>query len=155
MQMNILEQAKEQRTGVISQGGDPITILTENARGDYPLAGLVHLRNGLDKAVMWNRSGCSQGAFHSYNLCLWTMSENFPWDALPAWANACVYRVHSKWFCSSIPPEWDGIKEIYVHRTREHCTLELPDVVTRDILWDPSNRDSLSLNPERGEDGEV
>ena len=149
--MNILEQAKELRTDVVTKDGKHVKILKRNARGEYPLIGFLSEKT-FDRPVSWKLDGISSTPLVSDNPRLWTMHEYFRWSDLPAWANACVYKVHSKWFCSSIAPVWDELREIYVHNVREHCTLELPEVVTRDILWSPSNKNSLSLNPERDEE---
>lgn len=47
---------KRKERKVRTQGGFEVTLLTEEAKGDYPLVGLVHHRT-CDEVATWTRDG--------------------------------------------------------------------------------------------------
>lgn len=145
--MDILEIAKQKKTGIITQGGEEVTLLFYKARGDRPLVGLIH-KQDYDKAAMWSTEGSSNTVFLSDSLVVWEMEKHFQWSMLPGWADAYVFKDGSKWFCTSVEPVWNSTSERYKHQNNRNCTMEIPAIVTEGILWNPTNKESLTKNPK-------
>lgn len=146
---NIIELSKETGRLIVTRGGKRVTIYTENARGEFPLQGSIH-NEEFDRVSAWKMDGSNggrAGEVNSSDLVLYSLEEHFDWSVLPGWANMCLFKGEGDWYCSSAEPVWDGKTNRFKVANKLALQYILPEVVTKEILMDIPDEDSLTVNP--------
>lgn len=149
-------KAAELGSAVITRAGKQVRIynsVTLDAEGRQRIHGVIigQTPEGKEATALcsWYADGkLNAGIESSFDLVAYEISKHFDWDALPSWANYCIFRTKTGWKCSSVLPirvegSWD-LPQLGV------C-LSIPESFTEGILWQGSDRDSLTINPKYNE----
>lgn len=144
--MNVIEEAKRKNAELVTASGFRVTTYTASANHEtHKIHGCVHAPEG-DVLVSWTLKG-ETTSYNSYRLEPYNILHHFKWSELPGWANLCIFKFRGNWFCSSTKPEW-SIQEKRFVLQYGGISYVLPEVVTKYILVEVEDKDSLFLNPK-------
>lgn len=156
MENNILKLAAERGSAVVTRSGKQVRIYNSealDAEGRPRIHGVVlgQTPEGKEATFLcsWYADGkLNQGLESTFDLVVYEISTHFEWEALPSWANYCIFRTETGWKCSSVLPT-RGPHNWMV--PQQGVCISIPESFTEGILWQGSDRDSLTINPKYNE----